>query len=176
MAVSGSSDDLGAALDDAWARLAPGRYVVLATTARNGAEARMLVLRGADREAERLMLHTDAATAKVAELAAHPRATLLAWDPDDKVQIRVRVTVEPRPGTTAEWAALGETARRLYGGFPEPGAPIDNPEDHELVPDPARFRVLMARVEEIETLRLGHPHARAVFRRDEGFRGTWVAP
>lgn len=177
---------LDATLDQVWYHLAcgaaqpgaPARNLVLATVGVDGgAEARMVVLRGADRGAGTLTVHTDAASAKVAEIAATPQATLLVWDPLARLQIRLRARVTSRAGTEEEWSAIGDGARAVYGGTPPPGFAIARPEAHEAAPDPARFTVLTARIEEIETLHLGQDrHRRAVFRRTEGFHGTWRAP
>ena len=123
-----------------------------------------------------LEMHTDAASAKVTELARIPAATLLAWDPEAALQIRLRATVAARPGTAEEWAAVPDSARGAYGGTPPPGALLEQPEDHDPTPDPVRFIVLTARIEEIETLHLGPRHSRALFRRRDGFRGQWIAP
>lgn len=176
--------DLAGTLEAVWTMLAagtrdrdaPARHPVLATVGERGAEARILVLRAADRTAGSLALYTDAATAKVAELARAPRATLLVWDPAARFQVRLRVTVTARPGTTAEWMALPDAARRVYGGDPLPGRPLPAPRDHAPDPDAARFTVLDARIDEIETLRLADPHERARFSRRDGFAGTWLAP
>jgi pyridoxamine 5'-phosphate oxidase len=176
--------DLAATLDAAWEVLeagvtdrgAPARHVVLATTGTQGPEARLLVLRGADRAAGTLTLHSDAASAKVAELTVDPRAALLVWDPEGRVQIRLRTRVAVRPGGAADWSRLPDASRALYGGRPLPGAPIATPDAHRPAPDPARFAVLTATVHEIETLRLADPHERARFLRSDGFAGTWVAP
>ena len=54
-------------LNDVWQRLgrgvadrkAPARHPVLATVGKNGGEARMVVLRGADRATGCLEVHTD---------------------------------------------------------------------------------------------------------------------
>jgi hypothetical protein len=176
--------DLAATLAGAWATLEAGvgdraaaaRHIVLATTGPHGPEARLLVLRAADRAAGTLTLWTDAATAKAAELAADPRAALLVWDPEARLQIRLRARVALRPGTPEEWEALPASARALYGGTPAPGAPVAAPHAHRPSPDPARFTVLTATVLEVETLRLAEPHERAIFRRTDGFAGTWLAP
>ena len=178
------SGDLAGTLDTVWAmleagttdRAAPARHPTLATIGARGAEARILVLRRADREGGSLALYTDAATGKVADLAQEPRATLLVWDPGTRLQIRLRVHVTARPGTPAEWEALSEPARAVYGGDPPPGNPIQSPDRHATAPDASRFTVLEARVDEIETLRLSDPHERARFSRADGFAGTWLAP
>jgi hypothetical protein len=174
--------DLAAAFAAAWDileagpadRAAPARHIVLATTGETGPEARLLVLRAADRRAGTLTLHTDAATAKARHLARDPRAALLVWDPGARLQIRLRARVALRPGTPAEWRAVPDPG--LYGGAPPPGTPIPAPGAHAAAPDPSRFMILTATVEEVETLRLGTPHARARFARSDGFAGTWLAP
>ena len=176
--------DLAATLATAWAtldagvgdRAAPARHVVLATTGTDGPEARLLVLRATDRSAGTLTLWTDAATAKAADLARDPRAALLVWDPDARLQIRLRARIALRPGTPAEWNALPPAARALYGGTPLPGHPLAAPAAHRPEPDPARFAILTATVNEIETLRLADPHERARFTRSDGFAGAWLAP
>jgi hypothetical protein len=176
--------DLAATLAAAWDtleagtrdRAAPARHIVLATTGPHGPEARLLVLRAIDRAAGTLTLWTDTATAKAAQLAEDPRAALLVWDPDARVQVRLRAGIALRPGTPAEWSALPESARTLYGGVPAPGAPIQSPDAHTISPDPTRFTILTASIDEIETLRLATPHERARFTRADGFTGCWLAP
>ena len=133
--------DLPATLAAAWDtldagtrdRAAPARHIVLATTGPHGPEARLLVLRATDRTAGTLTLWTDTATAKTAELAQDPRAALLVWDPEARLQIRLRARLTLRPGTPAEWSALPDAAKALYGGTPAPGAPDPvprRPRDH----------------------------------------------
>jgi hypothetical protein len=176
--------DLAATLAAAWDildagtrdRAAAARHIVLATTGAHGPEARLLVLRASDRAAATLTLWTDAATAKASELAADPRAALLVWDPETRLQIRLRAQVTLRSGTPAEWTALPDPARALYGGAPAPGHPIPSPAARAVTPDPARFTVLTATIHEIETLRLADPHERARFTRADGFTGLWLAP
>jgi len=176
--------DLAATLATAWAtlesgpadRAAPARHIVLATTGAQGPEARILVLRSTDRTAGTLTLWTDAATDKARHLAKDPRAALLVWDPEARFQIRLRGRVALRRGTPADWDALPEAARTLYGGTPAPGQAIPSPEAHTATADPARFTILTATIHEIETLRLADPHERARFIRAEGFAGRWLAP
>ena len=179
------SEALAEVLADAWDRLerglrdpgAPARFLTLATVGRTGgAEARMLVLRAVDRAAGQVALHTDRATEKVAEISDNPGVTLLMWDPEPQLQVRLRGRVEIRAGTDAEWAAIPEPRRVAYGGTPPPGTTLEDPDTHGSVPDIERFAVLVVHVDEIETLRLGTPHHRAVFRRRDGFRGAWIAP
>lgn len=168
-------------LNDVWQRLgrgvadrrAPARHPVLATCGADGAEARVVVLRGADRADATLEVHTDTASAKVAELREHPNATLLIWDQKARLQIRVRVAVAIAEADPIVWARVPDTARGVYGGMPQPGTPINAPEDHQPNPEPARFAVLTCKIREIETLHLSNPHRRARFRDDAA---QWIAP
>lgn len=159
-------------------RTAPARLLTLSTVGLDGsAEARLVILRGSDRDAGQIEIHTDRRSAKVTELARDPRATLLAWLPDAALQVRFRVEIAAREGTEAEWARIPDHARRPYGGTPAPGAPITHPRDHHPSPDQNDFCVLTAIVKSFETLELDPAgHRRAVFRREDGFRGHWIAP
>lgn len=176
-----SDRTLEATLDAVWTqiargvtdRTAPARQLVLATVGERGAEARMVVLRGADRAARTLEIHTDAASAKVAELKANPKATLLIWDQLTDLQIRIRVNVTVKIGEPYSWARVPTAARDVYGGAPTPGQPIDDPTDFSPSPDVTRFAVLTCQIREIETLELASPHRRARFR--DATQG-WIAP
>ena len=77
--MQGDAPDLAGFLDLGWQAIAegqsdpaaPARLAVLATP---GPAARLVVLRRADRARACLEVHTDAASAKAAELSADPRA------------------------------------------------------------------------------------------------------
>lgn len=174
-------------LDEVWRQLelgvadrtAPARHPVLATAGGEGAEARMVVLRAADRARGTLEIHTDVRSGKVAELRAEKRASLHVWIPDAGLQIRLRCHVQILAGGAAApyWDAVPVSARALYGGDPAPGQNIDRPDDHAAGADPACFCVLRGRLVEIETLQIAEPqHRRAVFRAAAGWEGTWRAP
>lgn len=172
--------------DAAWAmlergatdRTAPARFLGLASVGQDGgAEARLVVLRDLSRAARTLTMYTDSASAKVAELRADPRATLLAWDPAQALQVRLRVNVNARPGASSDWNALPDPMRAAYGGTPPPGTPIAAPEDWQARPDPARFTILTADLRQMEILHLGvDQHRRANFIPEDDWSGRWIAP
>ena len=172
-------------LDLAWSRLEAGvedasaasRNLAMATVADGGPAVRTMVLRGADRGAATLEVQTDAASAKVAELAADPRAALLVWDAEASLQLRIRTRVEVVTGAAADraWDRVPEKARSNYGGRPEPGRPMPSPEAYEPGAERARFARLLFSVEAIEALLLEDPTLRALFRREDGFGGEWLA-
>lgn len=181
-------DHLDTMLDQVWFRLrrgvadrdAPARYLVLATAGQGGgAEARMVVLRGADRAEATLVAHTDTLSAKVAELRADPRATLLMWDAKALLQVRLKCEVGVDTGSCVKgyWRGVPEPARRVYGGMPPPGDVLLEPE--ELVETSAqdRFAVMTFKVREIDALHLSSPkHHRALFGWKDGWAGRWIAP
>ena len=180
------TDGLAGTLGTAWDMLeagardpdAPARTVAVASVGADGrAEVRMMVLRRASRTAARLEVHSDAATAKTGEFAANARGTVLVWDPGTQVQIRVRVTAVVRTGEDAAeaWARMPEGLRTRYGGT-LPGTTLASPETVEAASDAGRLAVIAFAVDEIETLVLGRPHRRAIFRAAESFAGEWIAP
>lgn len=180
------------ALDDfhahIWETLAAGaarqhpaaRFLALATAGQTGgAEARMVVLRGADRERGQLVVHTDTLSAKVAELRADPRASLLLWDPSVQLQVRLKAEIGIDTGDVVrdDWEMIPETARRVYGNEPEPGGIMDTPQTLTVSPDRARFAVMTATVTEMDALHLGrHVHHRGLWQRRDGWKGRWIAP
>lgn len=107
----------------------PFRNVTLATLSPDGhPQARYLILRGADADARTLELHTDIRSTKWTELAANPQISVLAYDPEARVQIRLTGTATRHgPGTPAHdaaWASLSTWARKTYCGGP-PGLVTD---------------------------------------------------
>lgn len=171
--------------DRAWAHLhraaaepdAPMRLFSLATAGLGGAaEARMMVLRGADRVGWTLRARTDRAARKVDELQATPLATLLFWHRADSLQIRARARVSIITGrpVEAEWESVAEGERRNYGGQPPPSTPMARAEEYDETAERQRFAVLSATVTSLELLHLGAMHRRALFAPDRD--PHWLAP
>lgn len=179
---------LDATLDEVWRRLgrgvadrrAPARHPVLATAGAGGPEARVVVLRAAERAGATVEFHTDRRSGKIADLAGDPRAALVVWEARAHLQLRLRVHARVLDGAAAaeRWARVPPAARGNYGG-PVPGGPEAAPEEAGgagLAAEEA-FAPVLCRIDEIETLHLGRDrHRRAVFARAEGFAGRWVAP
>jgi pyridoxamine 5'-phosphate oxidase len=163
------------------------RNVQLATVGADGAPGlRTLVLRALrPGEAE---LHTDARATKVSELERDGRAVLLAWSPEQKLQVRLSGTVRlHRDDAVARsrWDELPEPARAAYGLQNEPGAPIADPADRTYLPPEERFRrcfaVMLLELERVDVLRL-EPHgaqarAGATIGTGGGLAGaSWIGP
>lgn len=158
---------------------APMREVGLATIGADGApRVRTVVLRAVRRDEAVIEVQTDRASAKVAELAAEPRAALLAWDPGLRLQVRLRVEIEvlTGPEVDAAWEAMPVEARRNHGGQPPPGRPMARADAYRETAERDRFAVLRGHVTALESLHLGEFHRRAEFDLADGFAGRWIGP
>lgn len=159
-------------------RHAPSRHPTLATVSPQGMpNVRTVVLRGADKTAGRLEIHTNLRSAKVIDIQARPVAALHVWDSGQKLQIRIRTDVDVITGTqaAAKWAMVPQGSRTAYSAQ-VPGAPISGALDYDRQPDPEAFMVLSLRVASMDILHLGPDHRRAVYFRENNWSGQWVAP
>ena len=90
--------DLSATWNEVWTllqghlerRAGPREYVTLASVDLNGApQQRTVALRAAEQSTASLMIYTDLASHKVAEIRAEPRVSVLSWHPEVQVQLRL---------------------------------------------------------------------------------------
>lgn len=174
-------------LDQVWARLSRGvgdrhaaaRHPTLATLSPDGMpQLRTVVLRGADRGAGVLEVHTDLHSAKVAALRRHPQAGLHVWDAGAHLQTRIEAQALILSGAevAAIWARVPDPSRQAYGTRPAPGTPIGDALAYDKPADPAAFAVLRLTITAIDALHLGPRHRRARYTRETGWQGQWLAP
>lgn len=160
---------------------APFHTPVLATA---GPDARTVVLRVADPATRTIACHTDQRSPKVAELQEQDLVVWVFYDPDAKVQVRLRgcATLHHRDEfATARWEASRTGSRLCYQNPLGPGADVASPE--AALPDPDRdgypnFTVIRCVVDEMDWLylhALGHRRARFTWQ-DGGWQGSWIAP
>lgn len=195
--ISSSFQDLGALLAECWTRLETGasdrrsalHQAVVATVDPEGApDARIMVLRLIDRENRLAQLHTDRRAAKLTHLAREPRASLLFYDPEIRMQLRLggSATVhQDDPVAEAAWARSRRMSRICYAAEFPPGAAIDDPQaalGHLAAADGEagyeNFAVLRVRVDRLEWLSLaakGHRRARFSLAGSAPV-GQWLAP
>ncbi|MGR3483786.1 MAG: pyridoxamine 5'-phosphate oxidase family protein [Paracoccaceae bacterium] len=182
-------EDLAAFHACAWDVLARGaadrrsgaRLVSLATLQGGAPVQRTLALRAARRDVQQVDLHTDARSAKVAQIDADPRASVLAWDADAQLQVRLTGTLSHRPASQPEWDAVPGPSREAYGHHPAPGTPIDRHDAWTVAPDRALHAVLTLTVTAMDVVDLHEPHRRALFTRGgtarrSPVRMTWLVP
>ncbi|WP_439595052.1 pyridoxamine 5'-phosphate oxidase family protein [Falsiroseomonas sp.] len=157
----------------------------LATTGADGfPAARSVVLRGFEAEARRLRLHSDSRAAKVAELAADPRAALHFYDPGAAVQLRLagRVTLHAADAVAeAAWAESRPFSRQCYAIGPAPGTPCPAPPAAPTDSEAGRpnFCAVLLHLSRLEWLHLaasGHRRARFTWPAEGPATATWLVP
>ncbi len=179
--------DLAAFLDLAWQRLGRGvadrrsdaRHISFATVSPEGwPEVRTVVMRKASRAEGVVEVHTDAASAKIASLAAEPRAELLVWDAKPRLQIRMAAQVQVLTGAEVSdlWARVPDASRAAYGKSPVQGTPISNAHGYRETRDADAFTVLRCQLQKIDLVELGDVHRRATYLAAENWVGQWRVP
>ncbi len=185
-------DSLGTLFSQCWASLAQAargtshgwRLGSLATVGRDGfPKARTVVLRGAKEEGQELSAYTDPRTPKWRELRAHPRAELLFWDAESKVQLRCSGPIRLHQDDEIALAARQELPEHVagdYGALTTPGEPLAHPQEGTELGSASQwhFGVIVMAVESMDWLALRRDgHRRACFQK-EGSRWqmSWVQP
>jgi hypothetical protein len=155
----------------------PWRCAVLATRADEGADARTVVLREVDAARRELLIYTDARSPKAAQIAAHPRGTLVMWSAARAWQLRVTVDLGLETSglaVSSRWARLKLTPAALdYLSPLPPGTRVD------AVPKPERtsrehFALLVAQVVQMDWLELAESGQRRAAFGPGGAR--WLVP
>lgn len=174
-------------------RKSPMHVPVVGTA--NG-DLRMMVLRDCDPDIGWLRFHTDARSPKALAIGRDGMASVLAFDPDAKIQLRLRgaARIETSgPVADAAWAAATPYARRCYLSSGAPGTPVPKPisglpaevegirpSEPQLLPARENFAVLLIEPTGLDWLYLAHDgHRRAQFARTGpglDWQGTWVIP
>lgn len=166
--------------------------VVASLTTDGQPDARVMVLRAADRAAASLRFHTDARSPKCVALDGRAVA-VLGYHQGEAVQVRITGTarvVTKGADVDRIWSQSTPFARRCYLVEAAPGTPLAAPasglpawvegrapELAELVPARANFALVMVDIAEIDWLHLAQTgHRRAVFCRADGWAGEWRVP
>ncbi len=155
----------------------PWRTPVLATTDGELGDARTVILREVEQAQSRLLIYSDARAGKVAQIAGHPKGTLVMWSPGLGWQLRIRVHINAIADgleLSSRWALLKlSPAANDYLSSLAPGSPLDNALHAR--GDRAHFALLQAQVLSIDWLELGaQGHRRASFGKDA--TGRWMQP
>lgn len=167
--------------------------MTVATNTPDGADARTVVLRKVDAVRRYIWFHTDARAGKVMQLEAYPNATLLFWD--DERQVQIRLVAETRLHTNdhvadQQWRDLWVGSRKTYLSERVPGSELPGPYPGfpislgETLPTEAdseagrkNFAVIECRVLSMEYLHLGRSgQTRARFEYEPARKLTWLAP
>jgi len=177
---------IGAGLDGRWPSWA---LPTLVTVTEDGSpRARVLALRSVDREARRLVFHTDARSDKVREIDGEQRVAVLFFDREDAVQARFDGTCDVHhadPVAAAAWRDVSGLRRAACAVEAEPGSPLDAAQPYATLAAAAgddagftNFAVLTIDVDAIDWLWLGpQDMRRARFAWIGGhWSSSWIVP
>ena len=180
-------------LDDAVSnRSSPFRIPVFMCSNQNQIDGRIVVLRGSDRKNNLLQFHTDFRSPKVDILKKNNKASLLFYDKEEKIQLRVKVDCEinnQNSITEVSWKRTQHISRRCYLTDSAPGTVSNNPtsgmisqlEDFDYTMKQSEdgyknFTVIKCKIKSVEWLYLaakGHRRAKFDF---ENNKEMWLVP
>jgi len=180
-------------LDDAVTnRSSPFRIPVFICANQNEVDGRIVVLRKSDREDNLLQFHTDLRSPKVDILKKNENASLVFYDKEEKIQLRIKTECEinNQNSTTEEsWKKTQHISRRCYLTDSPPGTISNDPtsgmisklEDFDFTMEQSEdgyknFTVIKCKIKSIEWLYLAAKgHRRAKFDL-ENSKDTWLVP
>ena len=180
-------------LDDAVTnRASPFRIPVFICAYQDEIDGRIVVLRKSDRANNPLQFHTDLRSPKVDILKKNNKASLLFYDKEEKIQLRIKVDCEinNQNSTTEEsWKKTQHISRRCYLTDNPPGTTSENPtsgmisklEDFDYTMEQSEdgyknFTVVKCKIKSIEWLYLAAKgHRRAKFDL-ENKKESWLVP
>ena len=180
-------------LDDAVVnRSSPFRIPVFICTDQNDIDGRIVVLRKSDKENNVLQFHTDLRSPKVAILKKNNNASLVFYDKEEKIQLRVKVNCKiNNKNSIAEesWKKTQHISRRCYLTDSGPGSISENPtsgmisklEDFDYTMEQSEkgyenFTVIKCKIKSIEWLYLAAKgHRRAIFDFEKN-KNNWLVP
>jgi 3-hydroxyisobutyrate dehydrogenase len=173
-------------------RSSPFRIPVFMCSNNDEIDGRIVVLRKSDRENNLLQFHTDLRSPKVDILNNNNKASLLFYDKEEKIQLRVKVECKinnQNSVTEASWKKTQHISRRCYLTDSPPGTISENPtsgmisklEDFDYTMEQSEdgyknFTVIKCYIKSIEWLYLaakGHRRAKFDIKNNKEY---WLVP
>tara|TARA_Y100000768_G_scaffold339783_1_gene283255 strand:+ start:720 stop:1319 length:600 start_codon:yes stop_codon:yes gene_type:complete len=168
------------------------RIPVFICADQNDIDGRIVVLRKSDKSNNVLQFHTDFRSPKVNILKKNNNASLVFYDKEEKIQLRVKVTCEinnNNPLAEESWKKTQHISRRCYLTDSGPGTVSENPtsgmisklEDFDYTMEQSEkgyknFTVIKCKIKSIEWLYLAAKgHRRAIFD-IENKKQKWLVP
>ena len=106
-------------------RDAPFHIPVLICGSKNKFDGRIVVLRGVDEKEKKIWFHSDIRSNKVKFLNSNPEATLLFYDKNEKIQLRIssKIKINYQNNTAIKsWKKTAHMSRQCYLGSETPGS------------------------------------------------------
>lgn len=167
---------------------------VLATATPEGPEARVVVLRAADRGCRTVRFHTDTRSPKHAQLVRFPRVAWTFYDASLGIQLRVTGDARPLVPVAAEalWKTLPKRCLKSYATIHSPGSPQEtgssdlgtawnnaDPGEIEAAATLPHFSAFDVEIEKMDFLSLrfrGHQRALFIGRDTSSLHSSWLVP
>ena len=180
-------------LDDAVVnRNSPFRIPVFICTDQNDIDGRIVVLRKSDQNNNILQFHTDLRSQKVNILKKNKNASLIFYDKEEKIQLRIKVVCEINNQNLIadeSWKKTQHISRRCYLTDNAPGSLSERPtsgmisklEDFDYTMEQSEkgyenFTVIKCEIKSIEWLYLAAKgHRRAIFNLINN-KKNWLVP
>ena len=167
----------------------------LGTMASDGVSLRMVVLREANTPQKTLVCYSDIRAAKVQQIGVNHSVSLLFWDSERKIQLRLsgKATLHTDDALAdRHWQQTSLSNRRSYLSVPAPGSreseptsglPNDldtrEPTEEESGRGRTNFAVIVVAVHSLDWLYLargGHRRAMFTYQAGELTEASWVVP
>ena len=106
-------------------RNAPFHIPVFICGNKDKSDGRIVVLRGVDKKEKKIWFHADIRSNKIKILKSYPKATLLFYDKNEKIQLRIfsEVKINYQNNTTVgSWKKTAHMSRQCYLGSKVPGS------------------------------------------------------
>ena len=173
-------------------RSSPFRIPIFICAHQNEVDGRIVVIRKSDRESNLLQFHTDIRSPKVEILKKNKNASLVFYDKEEKIQLRVKAECEINNQNTVteeSWKKTQHISRRCYLTDSPPGTKSEDPtsgmisklEDFDFTMEQSEdgyknFTVIKCMIKSIEWLYLaakGHRRAKFDLEND---KESWLVP
>ncbi|MDB3888110.1 pyridoxamine 5'-phosphate oxidase family protein [Candidatus Pelagibacter sp.] len=155
-------------------------------------DGRIVVLRKSDQQNNLVQFHSDIRSDKIEKLRKTPKAAMLFYDKEEKIQVRLKVecTVNHENDITKDsWLKTGHMSRKCYLVDNSPGTESDNPtsglkpelDNFEFTMEESEvgyknFTVIQCKIKNIEWLYLAAKgHRRAKFDLENN-KDNWLIP
>lgn len=158
---------------------------VVSTIHENKIVSRVMVLREFNFDNKILRFHTDNRAAKVDNITKNSSSTVIGYDPDLKIQIKMqghtKVHIDDEVAKMA-WNESTPRSKKCYSVKGGSTKEIENPKDYDIedftVEDGYKnFAVLIFKFSSLEFLFLkSSGHRRAIHKWNEGQTSTWLVP
>ena len=108
---------------------------VLSTFSESKINSRVIVLRAFDPESRTLRIHSDSRSRKIKDISENSDATLLGYEPDLKIQLKLHGSIDTHyQDNIAEsaWRDSQEMSKVCYSVSESPGKNIDDPRNYDV--------------------------------------------